>query len=160
LLGELTFVDGALGAFFSERIVLTNTQVLNGSTYAVGHGTGTTRLAVGQYAPSLSQWTILFDSSTNYYDFYTFTFQGVNYVEGADYTYLKTSSPSTSLPMLGHRTKSAQKVAGQNAPGSEKSLVIDDEQARTKATIRGEATMSPEHLDVLHKMEEVMRSLQ
>jgi hypothetical protein len=158
LLGELTFVEGT-SPFFSERVVLSSTQVINGETWAVGHGTGTSRIVIGQYSAQLGKWGILFDSSDPYYNLYTFTFEGVNYVEGSNYIYLKGASPSGSLPMLGHRTKSAQKAAGQNAPGSEKSLAIDDGQARTKAAIQGEATMSPEHLDFLHKMEEVMRSL-
>jgi hypothetical protein len=97
LLGELSFVEGAT-AFFGDRITLTGTQVLNGKVWAVGHKTGdNARLAVGRYEPGLAMWTILLDSSASYYDYYTFRFVGVNYVEGLDYTYLKTALPSLSL---------------------------------------------------------------
>jgi len=159
LLGELSFVEGTT-SFFGDRIILTGTQVINGEVWAVGHKTGdTARPALGHYFPSLSQFAILLDSSTLYYDFYTFTFEGVNFVEGLDFTYLKTSTPSTSLPMVGYRTKSAQRVLGQNAPGSEKT-VARDETLQTKAAMRAGPAASQAQIEHARAMEDVLRLLQ
>ena len=158
LLGELSLVEGA-NVFFGDRIVMTGTQVINGTLWATGHKTGDpSRLAVGNFSPSLNLWTILLDANA-YYDFFTFTFEGVNFVEGSDYTYLKGTNPSGSLPMVGYRTKSAQAAVGLDAPGSEKSAT-PVETLQSKAAVRTGVTLTEDQLDRLHASEAVLRSLQ
>jgi hypothetical protein len=161
LLGELSFVEG-ISSFFGDRLTLTTTQVINGAVWAIGHKTGDTgRVALGRYDTQLRLWTILLDASAAYWDFFTFSFEGVNFVEGSDYTYLKGSNPSGSHPMVGYRTKSQQRVVGQNAPGSEKAAVRDDEVLKTKTTaarIDG-TTFSHESFEHIQEMEAILRSI-
>ena len=159
LLGELSIVEGTT-TFFGDRITLTRTQILNGKVWAVGYKTGdNARLAIGRYEAGLGMWTILLDSSTSYYDYFTFRFEGVNFIEGLDYTFLKTALPGLSLPMVGYRTKSAQRAAGQNAPGSEKSGVRD-ELMQVKAAVRSGAALPAEQMEYVLQLQEALHALQ
>jgi hypothetical protein len=162
LLGELSFVEGIGGVFFGDRITFTHTQIVNGQTYAVGYASGnTSRLATGQYVPGLGKWTILLDSSPSYYEYFTLTFTGVNFVEGEASTYLKGSSPNGSLPTVGYRTESAQKAAGQNAPGSVQSVPVDvvgsDNQRAMRVAAQGRESNSSDP-ELLRQMETVLRA--
>ena len=169
LLGELSFVIGtpSFPVYFGERITFTSTQTINGSTYAVGNRTGDTgasNIALGQYSPSLNQWTVLLDASPSYWDFFTFTFEGLNLMEGNEYTYLKGNSPAGSLGVIGNRIKSAQAAAGLNAPGVAKASVhssateIDSYMAQ-KVTAQTASQLAPAYAETLHVMESVLQNL-
>ena len=160
LLGEISFVEGTGGIYFGDRITFTSTAIQSdGTLYAVGYTSGSpSNVAVGHYAPSLGKWTILEDSSTSYYDYFTFFFEGLNFVEGDDYTYLKGSSPSGSLPMVGTRTKSAQAAAGQDAPGSTKSAAAHaaaDAYRAMKVAAQGSQAKAID-LEALRQMEAIL----
>jgi hypothetical protein len=170
LLGELAFVTGntTFPVYFGERISFTSTQLLNGSTWAVGNRTGESganNIAVGQYSPPLGQWAVLLDSSTSYYQFYTFTFDGFNLVEGNEYTYLKGSSPNGSLNAIGNRIKSAQAAAGGNAPGVTKEMVRPttavgtDSYAAAKASAQTAYQLGPSQVEVLRELESVLQGI-
>jgi hypothetical protein len=169
LLGELAFVTGNKTSpiYFGERISLTSTLLLNGSTYAVGNRTGefgSNNIAVGNYSPVLSKWTVLLDSSTSYYHFYTFVFEGLNLVEGDDYIYLKGTSPSGSLNTIGNRIRSAQAAAGQNAPGVTKnsvrsSAVGTDSYAAAQVLAQVTQQLEPSYVETLHALETILQSL-
>jgi hypothetical protein len=169
LLGELSFVIGtpSFPVYFGERITFTSTQTINGSTYAVGNRTGDTgvsNMALGQYSPSLNKWIVLLDASTSYYDFFTFTFEGLNLMEGDEFTYLKGTSPAGSLGAIGNRIKSAQAAAGLNAPGVTKASVhssaseIDSYMAQ-KITAQTASQLAPAYAETLHVMESVLQNL-
>ncbi len=82
-------------------------------------------MALGYFDPSTRLWGILLDSSTSYYRFYTFTYTGLNRIEGNEYLYLKTStSLGTPEYFIGHRIKSGAALAGKSAPGTGKALAI------------------------------------
>ncbi|HEX8009894.1 MAG TPA: hypothetical protein VF814_03010 [Casimicrobiaceae bacterium] len=167
LLGEFGFVtgDAIFPVYFGDRISFTSIQTINGSQYAVGNRTGETganNIAVGQYSPALGQWTVLLDSSPSYYEFFTFTFEGVNLVEGTESTFLKTSLPSASSSTVGNRFKSAQAAAGSNAPGVKTARVAvagADSYAAEKASIQTPSQLAPAELDALHELQTVLESL-
>jgi hypothetical protein len=171
LLGEIAFLTGTststFPAYFGERISLTSTQTINGTVYAVGNRTGYTgasSLALGNFAPSLGKWTILIDSATSYWDFYTFVFDGLNLTEGDDYTYLKGSSPSGSLSVIGNRIRSAQAAAGGNAPGVTKSSVRPstvgtDSYAATRVSAQIAHQLEPSQMETLRAMENAPQML-
>jgi len=178
LLGEFAFVIGntTFPVYFGQRISFTGTQLLNGSTYAVGNMTGesgASYLAVGNYSPSLGQWTVLLDSAPSYYQFYTFTFEGFNLVEGSEYTYLKGASPTSSLNVIGNRIKSAQAAAGGNAPGVIRSMALSTNRAGADSTTKAGTDsyaaamvsaqtaqqLPPAQIDVLHELESVLQSI-
>ena len=122
LLGEFAFVSGdpSQATYFGERVTFSGTQVQAGSPVAVGNRTGETganNAAVGMYLPPLTSWTVLLDSSPSYYTLYEFYFEGDNLVEGAEYTYLKGSSPNSGMSFIGHRIRSAKAAAGGDGPG-------------------------------------------
>jgi|KBSMisStandDraft_5_1062788.scaffolds.fasta_scaffold03142_7 hypothetical protein len=168
LLGEFAFVIGSttFPVYFGQRISFTSTQLLNGSTYAAGNMTGesgASNLAVGNYAPSLGQWTVLLDSSPSYYQFYTFAFEGFNLVEGSEYTYLKGASPTSSLPVIGNRIKSAQAAAGGNAPGVINGIrpadaAGTDSYATAMVSAQTPYQPSPSQVGVLHELESVLQA--
>jgi hypothetical protein len=165
LLGEFAFVDGTstFPIYFGERISFSSTQVLSGSLYAVGNRAGDigTNVAIAQFSPSLGKWIILLDASTSYYKFYTLIFEGDNLVEGDSYTYLKTDSPSGSLPSIGHRIKSAQAAAGLNAPGSGKSKVVMDSYMSANVAAQNPLpeNLSSSLLDTLQQMESALQMM-
>ena len=144
-LGDWAITVGSpvLPAYFGERIALASTTVTAqlGLT-AVGSRSGdSSRIAVASYSAGLGKYAILLDSSTSYYDFYVFSFTGFNLIEGDDYTYLKGSSPTGSLPFVAHRVKSAALVAGANAPGILKLSVGDDADAQAARRKAAAATV-------------------
>jgi hypothetical protein len=162
LLGEFSFVEGTGGLYFGDRITFTHTALQSdGTLYAIGYTSGSpSNVAVGHYAPSLNKWTILEDSSTNYYDYFTFIFAGVNFLEGDDFTYLKGSSPGGSLPMVGTRTKSAQAAAGQDAPGTTKSFAAPapgDSYRAMKVAAQGSQTKAFDR-EQLRQMEAILEA--
>jgi hypothetical protein len=167
LLGELSMVEGTFGMYFGDRIVFTRTMVSSdGTLFAAGNKTGdTTRIAVGSYVPGLQKWTVLLDTSTSYYDYYTFVFDGLNLIEGDDYTYLKTSMPSGSLPMVGFRTKSAQAAAGSNAPGTiraqmaESNANVSNDYSVAKTTIQAAKVLEPSEFETLRVLEMMLESI-
>jgi hypothetical protein len=170
LLGEIAFVTGDtdLPVYFGERISFTSTQLLNGSTWAVGNRTGESganNMAVGQYSSALGQWAVLLDSSPSYWEFYTFTFEGFNLVEGSQSTYLKGSLPNGSLNTIGNRIKSAQAAAGGDAPGVSNEMlrptiaVSTDAYAATKASAQMAYQLTPSQLEVLHQLESVLQGI-
>ncbi len=167
MLGEFALVTGdeSLPVYFGERISFTSTQTANGAVYAVGNRSGDTgpdNTAIAAYQPSLGMWTILLDSSTDYYDFYTFIFDGVNLVEGQSSVYLKTSSPDGSLNMVGSRVKSAQAVAGEDAPGvsNEAKRPVDQTDAASAARAAAQVarTFDPTTMELLHGMEAALQA--
>jgi hypothetical protein len=168
LLGEFAFVSGnpTFPVYFGSRISFTSTQLINGSMYAVGNRTGESgaiNIAIGQYSPTAGQWVVLLDSSTDYYQFYAFTFDGFNLVEGLEATYLKTTLPTGYVNLIGNRIKSAQAAAGGNAPG-----VINEIRPAVAAGTDGNAAAmvsaqmpyqpSPSQVEVLHELESVLQA--
>jgi len=118
LLGEWAFVMGSefFPVYFGERAMLATTQVTSAGLTAVGNRSGDpTRVAVGSFTPS--GWAILIDSSTLYYEIFTFTFTGLNSINGDSAAFLKTSLPTSTLPFIANRVGSAAAAAGLPAPG-------------------------------------------
>ena len=169
LLGEFAFVTGdtSLPLYFGERISFTSTQSPSGSLVAVGNRTGetgTNNIAVGQYSPADTLWGVLLDSSPSYNAFFTFTFEGLNLVEGSNYTYLKGAMPTGSLNMIGHRTKSAQAAAGGDAPGVSNEMVRPtsaigtDSYAAAVVSAQTASQLTAAQLELLHKLEAILQS--
>ena len=169
LLGEFVFVTGdtSLPVYFGERISFTSTQTVNGTTAAVGNRTGESganNAAVGFYSPADGVWGVLLDSSPSYYEFFTFTFEGLNLVEGTEVTYLKGTTPSGSLNTIGHRTKSAQAALGEDAPGVENEMKRPTAALGTDSYAAGNASAQTPYqptqaqLKVLHQLEEILQS--
>jgi hypothetical protein len=119
LLGEWATSDGDSGTFpifFAERISFSSFQNTASGQVAVGNRSGSSsNLAVGSIGSG--GYSMLLDSSTSYYKFYTFSFYGHDVIRGSVYTYLKGSSPGGSLPFVAFRMKSASLVAFHNGPG-------------------------------------------
>ncbi len=166
MLGEFAMVSGSatLPVYFGERISFNGTQLSNNVLYAVGNRSGESggnNVAVATYSQSLGLWTVLLDSSTSYWDYYTFRFSGVNLVEGTSSVYPKGSLPTSSLNMVGNRIRSAQAVAGENAPGvDKKSPRVADQQERNaldRLAAQESHTFEPQALAVLHSMEEILQ---
>jgi hypothetical protein len=128
LLGEWATTEGdpAFPVYFADRITLSQTRSDSAGTYAAGNVTGiSSRQAVGDYYSSLRVYNILVDSSTSYYSFYAFTMNTLNRIEGLEWTYRKGESPTGSgTYFVAHRTKSAARVRGTNAPGIAKALDV------------------------------------
>jgi len=170
LLGEFALVTGntTLPDYFGERITFSSTQPINGTVYAVGNRTGESganSLALGHWVAALGKWTVLIDSAPSYWDYYTFTFEGVNFVEGDDATYLKGSLPNGSLNALGVRVRSAQAAAGGNAPGAIHSASVQPSaekaeiQASAKMSSRTIRTIDASTIEELRSMEAALQSL-
>lgn len=168
LLGEFAFVSGnpTFPVYFGSRISFTSTQLINGSMYAVGNRTGesgATNIAIGQYSPTAGQWVVLLDSSTDYYQFYGFTFDGFNLVEGIQATYLKTTLPSGYVNLIGNRIKSAQAAAGSNAPGVINGVrpavaVGTDDNAAAIVSAQMAYQPSSSQVEVLRELESVLQA--
>jgi hypothetical protein len=170
LLGEFAFVTGdtSLPVYFGERISFTSTQTSNGTTAAVGNRTGESgvnNLAVGYYSPANGVWGVLLDSSTSYYEFFMFTFTGLNLVEGTSSTYLKGSSPTGSLNTIGHRIRSAEAAAGGDAPGVDNEMkrpttgLGTDSYAAAKVSAQTASQLTAAQLEVLHQLESALQGL-
>src|SRR2546429_2751650 len=104
---------------------------------------------------------ILLGSAKTYYKFYTWIFEDDNLVEGDSYTYLKTDTPSGSLPSIGHRIKSAQAAAGLNAPGGGKSKVVIDSYMSANIAAQNPLpeNLSSSLLDTLQQMESALQMM-
>jgi hypothetical protein len=172
LLGEFIFVSGdtILPVYFGERISFNGTQVstTNGTTFAAGNRTGDSgvnNIAVGQFNAGTATWGILLDSSPLYYEYFTFTFEGLNLVEGTSSTYLKGSSPNGSLNTIGHRTKSALAAAGGVGPGVINEMkrptaaLGTDSYAAAKASAQTPNQLAPAQLEALHQLEAVLQGI-
>jgi hypothetical protein len=139
LLGEWAEVSGSTSfpVYFGERIALSMTLTVSGKLTAGGNRAGaTSRPALGRFEPTLNQWILLLDSSTSYYRGYTFSFIGLNRIEGEMFLYEKTAEPTTSTYFLAERIKSGAAAAGQNAPGFGKSLSIEAEAAQAAQDLK------------------------
>jgi len=167
LLGELSFVEGAFGLYFGDRIMFTETRTSSTGPYAAGRSSGgsASRIAVGSYSPGLNKWTILLDSSTSYYEYFVLTFDGANIVEGTASTFLKTDMPGSGLRTVGFRTQSAQAVLGQNAPGIQSlvasaDLVGSDAHAATKVARQVEIVMEPAVLEAFARLKYLLQTVE
>ncbi|MBK7660113.1 MAG: hypothetical protein IPJ28_13655 [Betaproteobacteria bacterium] len=124
LFGEWSTVDGdpSFPVYYAERISLHTPGNSSSGPYAGGNRTGSpSSLAVGGYEASERVFTMLMDSSTSFYQFFIFTMNGLNRIEGLHWTYRKTEQLTGSgTYFLGHRTKSYARVRGLNAPGVSK----------------------------------------
>jgi hypothetical protein len=140
LLGEWAFVYGAktFPVYFGQRITLPTTKMLSTGLTATGNMTGefgTSNAAVGFYDVDTGKWAILLDSSPSYYSLFVLDFAAFNRLEGDVYTYLKGSDPTTSLPVIGNRIRSAIAAAGGSAPGTDKAHPV---------SVRGDSDLGPE----------------
>jgi hypothetical protein len=121
LLGEWSTTEGdpVFPVYFADRITLYSPQSSSAGPYAGGYRTGSpSRIAVGNYSASTGLHAILVDSSSSYYSLYVFTMNTLNRIEGLQWTYLKSSSPTGGgTYFLAHRTKSYTRVRGFNGPG-------------------------------------------
>lgn len=167
LLGEFAFVEGSstFPIYFGERISFTSTQVVSNTLYAVGNRTGnigSSNVALGHFDQPTGQWLILLDSSTSYYQFYFLNFTGLNTAEGTGGVFLKTDVPSSGLPSIAHRIRSAQAAAGQNAPGTAKSKVVLDAHMSAKSAVQNPLAenLSSSLVDALQQMESVLQGMQ
>lgn len=128
LYGEWSATTGepAFPVYFGDRVSFSGPLVSSGVTYASGNRTGDgARIALGRYAPDITSWIFLVDSSTSYYQAYNFRFSGLNRIEGQSWTYLKTGTISgPGLYFVAHRTKSQARIKGGNAPGVTKSAPL------------------------------------
>ena len=124
LFGEWSTVEGdpSFPVYFADRISLHTPGTSSSGAYAGGNITGSSsNLAVGLYNPGQGVYSMLVDSSTSYYSFYVFNLNGLNRIEGVEWTYRKTEQPTGSgTYFLAHRTKSYARVRGLNAPGVSK----------------------------------------
>jgi hypothetical protein len=121
LMGEWSTTEGdpAFPVYFGERITLTTSMTGSSGPFAAGNRTGATnRVAVGLYDTGGGFYSILLDSSTQYYTFYVFFPGAFNRVEGQAWTFLKTAQPSGGgLFFVAQRTKSAVRVRTGVGPG-------------------------------------------
>jgi len=169
LLGEWSMTTGqtVVPVYFGERISLNTIFKASSGTYAAGARAGETtqNLAVGNFGSGVSQFAILLDSSTSYYNFFVFSFTGLNLIEGTSYVYLKGSNPTSGLYFVGHRIKSAQAAAGGNRPGTGKSLEIgplQDDVLQHETAIASETaapTAGPEVIEAARALEAVIRQV-
>jgi len=160
LLGEWAFVTGqtSLPIYFGERVAFRTTSISSGSLFAAGNRagqTGASNIAVGHFDPAVGTWGILLDSSTSYYNLFTFTFAAFDRIEGTSYAFLKTDSPTSGLAFVAQRIKTGAAAAGQNAPGTGKALPVSGEvedladraaedQARAIGNLKASVRASPE----------------
>ncbi|MBP8018831.1 MAG: hypothetical protein KAY82_02230 [Hylemonella sp.] len=121
LLGEWALVSGSSdnAVYEGDRISFSSTQTVSGTLSAVGNRSGATeRIAVAYKDSASNSVALLVDTSTSYYDFYLFTFSGLNAIEGKAWTFLKTASLSgPGSPFMGFRSKSAALVSTGLGPG-------------------------------------------
>jgi hypothetical protein len=169
MFGEWSMVVGepSLPVYFGERVILRTRSATNGLALN-GFRTGSNRVAVALYDQPSARWGILVDSSTSYYEFYVFNTTGFNRIEGQNYTYLKTSSPTGSgLFFLGHRTKSYNFVLNGTGPGESKSALSPEEEERelearsaTKAkAMASDVATDPSIVELAKQLESVLRSV-
>lgn len=150
LFGEWSMVEGdpSFPVYYAERVSLYLPRSDASGTYAGGYVTGgTNHVAVGTYSSNGGAFAILVDSSSSYYSLYLFPMNTFNRVEGLEWTYLKSGTPTgNGTYFLAHRTKSYTRVRGLNGPGVSKVAVagpgrdaIDSARASRSADKSGEA---------------------
>ncbi len=124
MLGEWAIIEGGKSypVYYGDRIQFsaTFTSTTSGSIgtlFAGGNRSGST----GATAVAFQQdgvWYMLISTSTSYYQFYSFTFTGLNSIEGTTWTYLKTSTLSgPGTPFIAFRSQSASYVKTGVGPG-------------------------------------------
>ena len=125
MLGEWAITEGGrtYPVYYGDRIqfssIYTSTAAATiGKLYAAGSRSG----SAGATAIAFQQdgvWYLLISSSTSYYQFYSFSFTGLNAIEGTTWTYLKTSQLSGSgTPFIAFRSQSASLVSTGVGPGA------------------------------------------
>ena len=159
LLGEWAFISGTqlLPVYFGDRITFSSAQTLSGALTAAGARTGdSSRIAVGNLTSS--GWGILIDSSPAYFTIYVFSFTGLNSIAGDSSVFLKTAIPTSTLPFIANRVKSAAAAAGANAPGvTPRAMPISASHWSTADQAKSEAMQGTEGLAGI---QEAARSLQ
>ncbi|QOC21482.1 hypothetical protein IC757_10495 [Wenzhouxiangella sp. AB-CW3] len=121
LFGEFHFTAGGLGVYFGDRIYFDDSMTDNdGNEFLAGRvrDGGSDRIAVASFMPDQGVFSILLDSSTNYYKLFVFDMTK-DRMEGISWTYQKDDEPSTSgLPFIGHRVASRAYVQTGVGPHS------------------------------------------
>ena len=121
MLGEWAFIDGSslFPVYFGERIKFNSTSTsTDGSLFAAGSRSGSSSNTAVSSITSSGKWSLLLDSSSSYYKYCTYTFTGLNTIEGTSWTFLKSSAPTGSgLPFIAFRSQSASFVKNGIGPG-------------------------------------------
>lgn len=124
MLGEWAIIEGGktYPVYYGDRIqfptTFTSTSAGSaGTLIAAGSRSGNT----GATAVAFQQaggWYMMIDTSTSYYQFYSFSFTGLNAIEGTTWTFLKTSKLSgPGTPFIAFRSQSASFVKTGVGPG-------------------------------------------
>jgi hypothetical protein len=122
MFGEWASVEGSsiFPVYYGERIQFSSvyTSTSDGSVNAMGQRSGSNSNIALTRLESDGTWSLILDSSTNYYKYFNFTFSGLNTIEGRVWTYLKSSTLSGSgTPFVAFRSQSASFVKTGKGPG-------------------------------------------
>lgn len=125
--GEWALVSGSASfpIYFAERIGFADIHNGTSGVYAKGSRTGAASNTALTRRETDGNWSLLLDSSTSYYTFFSLTFSGLNTVEGRSWTFLKTGTLSGGgLPVVGFRSASATAVKTGAGPALNKRIPV------------------------------------
>jgi hypothetical protein len=107
MFGEWATIDGdpEYGYFSGNRMTFNGVSYgADGTRYIAGYNTGDTdRVALASWNPSTQRITVLLDTSTSFYEIWSFKYIGFNRLEGEWDIYSKGDSPSYWSPSLATR---------------------------------------------------------
>lgn len=125
MFGEWAVVKGTASfpIYFGERLGFGAIYTASdGSLSAQGSRSGSPSNAALARQETDGSWSLILDSSSSYYQFYSFRFSGLNTMEGTSWTFLKTENLSgTGLPFIALRSGSASSVISGTGPSLQKS---------------------------------------
>ena len=135
LMGEWSSTEGdpASPVYSGDRVSLYIRAVDARGAYVVGKRTGgAANSAVGEWSVSLGAFSVVIDSSADYFKLYIFSLNAFNRAEGVTWTYLKTSQPAgPGTYFVAHRTKSGAYLRTGTGPA----IIKNARQSEARAAI-------------------------
>jgi hypothetical protein len=125
VMGEWAITEGGKSypVYYGDRIQFSTTMTSTsadtlGMLVAVGSRSGSTGALAIAYEDK-GKWYLLIGTSASYFQYYVFTFTGLNSIEGTTWVFPRTSSPSgAGSPFIAYRSQSASLVKTGVGPGA------------------------------------------
>jgi hypothetical protein len=163
LMGEWSSTEGepSTGVYAGDRISLFVPQTDQFGPFVSGFRTGVGNTAVGEFNTDFQYFTIVLDSSTQFYKAYIFTLDAFNRAQGGVWTYAKGSQPTgAGSYFVSHRTKSGAYVRTGTGPAILKSAAASAarEAEDARAAAQAPAGETPAGLvEAVKRLEGILR---
>lgn len=136
MMGEWAITEGGKSypVYYGDRIQFSTIYTdTDGTLFAMGNRSGNTG-ASAAVAQIKGVWYLVISTSSTYYQGYSFSFTGLNSIEGTTWVYPKTSSPSgAGSPFIAYRSQSASFVKTGAGPGAKAQEMSPQQRSQTLA---------------------------